>query len=345
MVKNTGDDQFKAVVTITDTEFIIEDFVPVDDSPEEKFNPNHVPAGSPQGGQFTSAPTAPIVPTGSFFPALGDEYWSEGGRFGDRFEDFSQGINATGKFTMENGKEIFIKEINFNEGQEDFLGTSLEDQTEYEDERDKELLTRTVAEEIGTEGVVLQVWNISRDDDVVIATEWVDGKPIFYFDPSVDGARQRKFNDMTSKEYTDLLVTEAIIGNIDRHPGNAFIAEDGRVILIDNGRAFSDIGFEGFPHARVVMDSLERSGQQQLDMETMAFFADRENVASLSDLVERTNVLADFELDAFNSRLTSMSRVGQIAVARGGMSGDDFFDFQGDEELLLTTWLTERGDE
>lgn len=178
----------------------------------EKFNPHHKPAGTPEGGQFTTA-------TGTGGRDIRhDEDLTDALNFGDGVEeDISAGANASFKFTNLDGEEFHVKLVD-------------------EEQRDNEIAARQLAEELGVDNVP-EIWDVSSEDPEItrVATEWVEGRS---WSQLTDQERLDTINNLDSVEYTKLVTYEYLIDNLDRHTSNLMVTDDGKIVLIDNGISF-----------------------------------------------------------------------------------------------------------
>lgn len=106
---------------------------------------------------------------------------------------------------------------------------------------DRELLAFQIDQELGV-GLVPRTVKRTIDGEIGSLQFWMDGKAVLKFGTPVGGNLEYTLVGkkvlVSRQDMIDITMMDIIMGNTDRHVGNALINIDGRLIMIDNGSTF-----------------------------------------------------------------------------------------------------------
>jgi hypothetical protein len=183
--------------------------------PIQKYNQNHDELGrftfSSGGGAAMPTTTA----TKSSRPTFDSDFVREQIVSGDAESLSEISTNPTYKVTdPETGQDYHVKELDNSE-------------------LANELTAKNIAKELDADEFVPEITDIGGG---MVATEWIEGKPLYNVS---EAELEAAFANMSDAQLTKLVGTEMALANFDRNGGNAMLSDDGRIILIDNGISFS----------------------------------------------------------------------------------------------------------
>lgn len=186
----------------------------------------------PQTGEFASSGgTATPAPTGDRVGRL------DSGQYLTRIKTVPGNSHYAGRmfFAKLDGEPVFVK-----------FSTSTDQQ--------REMAARVVNEGLGRLCEIPDA-QLQQADDMGTGRHEFDGQTALIVDridgdtigPEVGktGDFSQLWKDAPEAEFRDMAVFDAVIANVNRHPGNAMIDEDGKMVTIDFGHGFRDSSYKG----------------------------------------------------------------------------------------------------